>query len=736
MDVDHDFEKSEAQREHSRTTAAIQTAADTMIAVTESFRHQYQQTNGSDYEPRPPKPTYTHSRSSSSSSTSSHRLLDDDPMRQPSLSPLMRAPTSGRQYNVTSVPDVLVPGFPVLTESQSLLQPERDYLEPRIDIPEDLAASIRLSTPTLPPRLDTPHTPPLRSSDLGVPPPEHPQSGVFETSNNRPDSEIQVNHGGLMHAVRQNAAFKSARHQYIALRPDMGTETQRLGTTTRIRAGSDVEPLMSKEVRRKPLAPGARTIEFNHNFTSEILFVAVICLAQTLSMAGLAQGLVPARAIGEAFPERTPGHLAWYSAAYTLTAGAFVLPGTRLGSIFGHKRIFVVGYLWFALWSLLAGLSVYVQNHVGQGTAYFCFCRSMQGIGPALLLPNGQAMLRRAYPPGQRKTLAISLFDATAPVGFVLGAVMASLFAGFADWPWAFYSLATVCVALAALSTLIIPGQNVMMHNLDGSLWGRLDVPALLFGLTGLVLFSVGWNQAPVVSFNTVYTYILIILGALLIIPFVYLETKARHPLVPFRRMQASAGIVLGCTTVGWAAFGVWLWYLVQFLEALRGWTALLLSAGFIPLLISGVISGFLSSHLLTEKPRAHWTILISTLAVLVGSILMATAPEKQSYWFNAFFSILVIPLGMVLSTPAAIPLLADSLPEGHQGLAPGLTATVMGYGISIGLGMAGAVEAHVRDSGGSALEGYRAAQYFGVGLSGLSVLLALGLLAVSCLPR
>lgn len=738
--LDRDYEKSDQQLQHSRHEAVIQHAADTMIAVTESYRDHYRQQVGDGYdgyEPRLPQPTYTHSRSSSASSTSTHQLLNSDPMRRhPSISSLPSIPSPDPQYRI---PDILTPGLPP-TECQSLLGQSREDLETQGNGLDDPISILRLTTPNLPPRLNTPHTPPPPEIEPVVVSPRHLQPYILSTHHDRQPSDIQDHVGGFRHATRHSDAFKNPSFRYTSL-PDIGTERTEprpLGTTTHIRSGSDMEPLMSTGVRRKPLAPGAKTVEFNHSFSfiNEILFVTVICLAQVLSQAGLSQALIPARTIGQTFPETTPERLLWYTVAYSLTSGAFILVGTRLGSIFGCKRIFVVGYLWLGFWSLLAGLSNYVRDHGGSGTPYFCFCRAMQGIGPALLIPNGQAMLRKAYPPGQRKALIITLFDVAAPVGFVLGAVFASLFAGFADWPWAFYSTATVCLALAALSIAIIPSRHVQLHALDGSLWERLDLPGLLCGIAALVLFSVGWTQAAVTSFKLRYCIALIIVGAALIAPFVFLESHARHPLVPIKQITACAGVVIGCMAAGWAAFGVWLWYVVQFLEGLRDWKPALVGAGFVPLVVSGGLAAFLSCQFLNQKPRAREFLLLSANAIFISSILMATAPEKQSYWLNAFFSILIIPFGMVLSTPAAEILLGESVPEGHKGLAAGLAATMPGYAISVGLGIAATVEGHVRDREGSLMEEYRAAQYFGVGLGGLSVLLAMSLFVVSFARR
>lgn len=142
----------------------------------------------------------------------------------------------------------------------------------------------------------------------------------------------------------------------------------------------------------------------------EILFVAIICSAQLLTQAGFAQAIVPLHIIGESFGALNPGQLSWFAAAYSLTVGTFILIAGRLGDILGHKKLFIAGYLWYGLWSLVAGLSVYSRSQI-----FFDICRALQGIGPALLLPNALAILGRTYPPGRRKDMMFSLFGAAAP---------------------------------------------------------------------------------------------------------------------------------------------------------------------------------------------------------------------------------------------------------------------------------------------------------------------------------
>ena len=502
---------------------------------------------------------------------------------------------------------------------------------------------------------------------------------------------------------------------------------------------------------------------YGFSLMHESLFVLLICLSQALMLAGIAQALIPASILSLSFPDASPGSIAWYTASYGLTSGTFVLPAGRLGDLFGHRRVFVIGFVWFAVWSLLAGFTPVIQHATSHptstssvGTTLFIVCRAMQGIGPAMLVPNGQAILGRAYPPGPRKNMVMSVFGASAPLGFVVGAVMSALFAVYASWPWAFWTMAAACVALAAVSLLVLPAdepheaaeaaaaaaaaKTADTTQLDEdddeddivinkppprreSLWVRMDGMGILLGVAGLVLVNFAFNQAPIVGWATPYIYFLLILGLFFVAAFLYVEaSQAAYPLVPLAAMRSSTNFVLACTATGWGCFSVWVYYAVQMLENLRGWSPLMTSAAFAPAPVTGLIASLLTGFLFSSGVKPHWVMLVSMLAFFVGSLLFATSAPDQLYWLSPFISILIMPFGMDMSNPAAIILVSNSVRREHQGIAASLVVTTVNYAISLALGIAGSVEAGVFDAN-NLLAGYRAAQYFGLGLGGLGIL-------------
>lgn len=154
----------------------------------------------------------------------------------------------------------------------------------------------------------------------------------------------------------------------------------------------------------------------------QILFVGT-CTAMFTNQVGLGNTLATVGVIGESFGITNQGQLSWLIAGYSLTIGTFILIGGRLGDEFSNKRMFVIGMSWYSLWSLVAGLSVY-SSHV-----LFVFARVFQGMGPALTLPNGLAILGQSCSPGPRKNMSFAWFGASAPFGAIAGFVFGGLFA-------------------------------------------------------------------------------------------------------------------------------------------------------------------------------------------------------------------------------------------------------------------------------------------------------------------
>lgn len=446
----------------------------------------------------------------------------------------------------------------------------------------------------------------------------------------------------------------------------------------------------------------------------EAAFVATVSCAQLMTQAALGQAIASLHIIGESFGTQNNGQLSWFAAGYSLTVGTFILITGRLGDMYGHKKLFMAGFAWFSVWSMLAGLSVFSSSQI-----FFDICRALQGIGPATVLPNGLALLGTTYPAGRRKDMVFSIFGATAPSGFLIGALFSSIFAQYAWWPWSYWSMAIACFSIVLISYFVIP--TTLRDTNEPKKRHHFDFPGSVAGISGLVMINFAWNQGPIVGWGEPYVYILLILGIFFLAAFIVIERRVIQPILPPDMLNEEAGFTLACIAGGWSSFGIWVYYVWQFMEVLRSSSPLSATAQYVPIGISGCCAAVTTGFLLS-RVRSSYIMFASMTAFTVGTILVATTPVGQTYWAQMFVAIIIMPWGMDMSFPAATVILSNNAPKEYQGIAASLVNTVVNYSISIGLGIAGTVESRVNQGGGEILKGYRSAWYTGIGLSSIGI--------------
>lgn len=451
----------------------------------------------------------------------------------------------------------------------------------------------------------------------------------------------------------------------------------------------------------------------------EIAFVMNVCLAQLLSLGGLSQTIAPGFIIGTSLGADF-AKLSLATASYGMALGTLILPAGRLGDMFGHKRIFILGWLWFALWSLFCGFSDY------RGYTMLVAGRAMQGIGPALLVPNGIALIGRTFPLGFKRNFSISCFGGMGPIGMVIGSSFSALCAQKGWWQWSFWALSITCVLISLISLLIVPADTRPppareTNQPKPKWWVKFDLPGALTGIAGLVLINFAFNEAVIVGWDQSYIPFILVLGLISFAIFIYIELRvASHPLIPLKGLTREAGFVLACIACGWGSHGIWVVGYFVFQTRFRHLTPLTAVAEKVPVAPIGLACAMAVAFVL-RRVKVAWVMFAAMLAFLVGTLFLVTAPVSQTYWANTFLSIIIMPLAMNWSYPAGSVLMSNAVPRENQGIAASLISTMVNYSISIGLGMAGSVERYVGDGDGP-LAAWRAGLWFGVALDALGL--------------
>src|SRR5256885_4564892 len=98
--------------------------------------------------------------------------------------------------------------------------------------------------------------------------------------------------------------------------------------------------------------------------------------------------------------------LAWVANAYLLTFGGFLLLAGRLGDLFGHRRLFLIGITLFTLASLGCGLARSQVMLIGS--------RALQGFGAAIVSAVALSLIVTLFTEPTERAKAIGVFGFAA----------------------------------------------------------------------------------------------------------------------------------------------------------------------------------------------------------------------------------------------------------------------------------------------------------------------------------
>lgn len=446
----------------------------------------------------------------------------------------------------------------------------------------------------------------------------------------------------------------------------------------------------------------------------EAIFILVIGMSQLFSVGGLGNTGYSVQQIGRALNATSNGQMSWFLSSYALCGGVFVLVTGRLGDHFGHKYVFIFGWIWMALWSLVSG---FAHNLI-----LFDFARAMTGVGNGALVPNSFALLARAFPPfSVKKNIAFAFLGFCAPSGYIFGGLVGAAFAEKVTWRWGFWFWAIGSLILGIATFVVVP-QSVG-SPISGLSLRQFDYIGTFLGVTGLILFAIAWNQASVVGWQEPYTYALLIVGIIFIIAFAFSQSCVSAPVLPNSLwIRKGFAPIVTAMSFGWMSFGIFLYYTTIFILTIRKELPLSAVAEMVPLVIGGLFATA-SVGIFIPKVPAQYIFGVSMFSFFIGNLLMSFANYSNNYWAFIFPACLLVVGGPDLSFASSGILISNVVLPEEQGVAGSFISTVVQYSIAIGLGIAATVEAHVNKGGNDIVLGYRGAYWLGIGFAAVAFL-------------
>src|SRR5262245_53490723 len=126
----------------------------------------------------------------------------------------------------------------------------------------------------------------------------------------------------------------------------------------------------------------------------------------------------------------TETSLVWVVNAYMLTFAGFLLLGGRLGDLYGHRRLFLLGLALFTLASLACGIS----NSQGMLIA----ARAIQGLGGAVVTSVSLSLIMNLFTGEKDRAKAMGVYGFVCAGGGSIGVLLGGVLTRDLSWHWIF----------------------------------------------------------------------------------------------------------------------------------------------------------------------------------------------------------------------------------------------------------------------------------------------------------
>ncbi len=409
----------------------------------------------------------------------------------------------------------------------------------------------------------------------------------------------------------------------------------------------------------------------SHSRRSPVL--SLVTLVQFMVVVDFTIMQVALPSIGREFGISING-LQWLITAYGLTLAGFLMLSGRVGDIYGHKKLFIIGVLIFSLASLIGGLA--------PSEILLILARAIQGLGAAMASATGLSILTAAFPEGNERNRALGVFAAVTGSGFAAGMIFGGIITATLGWRWVFGINIPIGIIVSLLSLKYIPNAIERKHANK-----RIDVFGAVSITAGLMLLVYSLNSAQITGIGSIETLEFLLLSAVVLSVFLLMEYRSKDPLIPIGFLRRSS--IFGANALALlqvAGFVAMTFILTNYFQQVLGYSPLSSGLAFIPMgVVFLVVSGFLSARLVNRfgvKP-----LLLSGMALqTIGYLFLSQISLTESYIGGLLEPMLIIGLGNGLSfTAINIAALAGTR-KGEEGLASGFINTSRQIGGPIGL--------------------------------------------------
>ena len=353
--------------------------------------------------------------------------------------------------------------------------------------------------------------------------------------------------------------------------------------------------------------------------------------------------------------------LFWLLNAYLLILAALILIGGSLGDKLGRKKVFMTGIFIFILGSAACGFA--------PGINVLIIARIVQGIGGALMIPGSLSLISSSINEKERGK-AIGTWSAITTVVTMGGPVLGGALADAGLWRYIFF----INVPIGVVALIILWFR--VDETRDTGSNQAIDFPGAISIALGLASVTFGFLRIPAVGLHNWQVYLSLSGGVLLLIIFIVIEAKSKHPMMPlslFNNLTFSGVNLL--TFFLYAGLGAGMLFLGLNLVQAQGYSQLQSGLTFLPFTVLMItIARFAGG--IADKYGPRLLLIAGPATAGAGLLILSFVGQTKGpseYWTTFFPGILVFGLGISFTVAPLTAAVMGSVNDHFSGTASGI---------------------------------------------------------------
>jgi EmrB/QacA subfamily drug resistance transporter len=368
--------------------------------------------------------------------------------------------------------------------------------------------------------------------------------------------------------------------------------------------------------------------------------------------------------------------VSWALLSYQLSnIGLSVIFG-RISDLWGREKMFALGFLVFAVSSLLCGFS--------QTVLQLIVARFVQGVGGAMLQSSSRALASESVTEDLAGR-AQGYMTTAHHTGFILGPSIGGLMIDYFSWRWSFFLLAPIGFGGMLLALMNMKRRQVAPQHYPGSV-DYLGA-ALLFAITTTLVFILDRRTHQLIGSSTKFFLLAVFIGSLA--AFLVHESRTQSPFVNlelFKIRRFSFSVVsLLVVSICYALTGFLMpFYLQDVLHLSPTQVGLLFMAPSVLTVALAPVSGYMTDRLGPRIPATAGVVFM-IISLAAGGML-----RTDSHWLLPTLVIVVGAITNGIFNPANSTAMISMMPKEHRGFASAMNHVTFGFGNVLGVALGG----------------------------------------------